>query len=188
MIGSSYCTAVASSGELMMKSPSPVMQTTSRSGWTSFAAFAAGDPVAHRAAAGADLGAVLRELGEAVGPDREVAGAAGLDRIRGQPPAQEGHDLAEVDGPLHRLVAQVRLVVGARRGRPLAPPRLDRLELAQRRRELRQPGDDRQVGLVDAAELRRVRVGVDERLAAAAAARAACSGASARRPGGRRRR
>ena len=40
-----------------------------------------GKPVAHRARARARLRPELRELGEAVRPDREVAGAAGLDGV-----------------------------------------------------------------------------------------------------------
>jgi hypothetical protein len=36
------CTAVASSWPVIMKSPSPVTATTTRSGWRSFAATAAG--------------------------------------------------------------------------------------------------------------------------------------------------
>ena len=44
MIGSSYWTAVANSGELITKSPSPVKQRAIRSGWTSFAAIAAATP------------------------------------------------------------------------------------------------------------------------------------------------
>src|SRR5215470_4242562 len=94
-IGSRYCTAVASSGELMTKSPSPVKQTTIRSGWTSCAATAAGRPYP-------------------------------IEPERGQACAQEGHDLAEVDVALHRLVPKIRFVVGSSRDRPLAPTRVDR--------------------------------------------------------------
>ena len=43
-IGELSCTAAASSCPLIRKSPSPATQTTIRSGWTTFAATAAGTP------------------------------------------------------------------------------------------------------------------------------------------------
>jgi hypothetical protein len=42
--GRSYCAAVASSCPVISKQPSPAKHTTVRSGWTSFAAIAAGVP------------------------------------------------------------------------------------------------------------------------------------------------
>ena len=145
-----------------------------------------GDAVAHRAAARTDLRAVLGELGEPVRPDGEVARAAGLDRVAGQPPAQERHDLAEVDRPFHRLVPEIRLVVRARRLRPLPPARLDRLQLPQRGRELGHAAGDRQVRLGRRSRARPDRGGRGRASAAAAAPRGACSGASAPRRAGRR--
>ena len=123
-----------------------------------------GDAVAHRAAARTDLRAVLRELGEPVCPDSEVARSAGLDCVAGEPPAQKRHDLAEIDQPFHGLVTEIRLVVRAGGVRPLQPARLDRLQLPQRGGKLGQVAGDRQVGAVDEAELAWVGVGVHERL------------------------
>ena len=103
------------------------------------------------------------ELGEPVRPDGEVARAAGLDRVLGQPAPEEGHDLAEVDRPLHRLVAKVVLVVRPRSRGPLPPARLDRCEGRERRGEIGQRGHGRKIGLEDEAQLTRVWVDVDER-------------------------
>ena len=92
------------------------------------------DPVAHRAAPRAGLGPELRELGEAVRPHGEVSRAAGLDGVAGEPLAKKRHHLAEVERSLHRLVAQVRLVV--RPGSLASPPsaaRRDRVARGQRR-------------------------------------------------------
>ena len=44
MMGSRYCTAVASSWPVIRKSPSPEKAITVRSGYTDFAATAAGTP------------------------------------------------------------------------------------------------------------------------------------------------
>ena len=101
-------------------------------------------------------------------PDREVAGAAGEHRVVRQPPAQERDHLAEVDVAGQRTALEARQVVGARSFRPAAPARgIEDAEPPERGRELRQRGDDRQLRLVDAAELVRVGMRVDERLARA---------------------
>ena len=61
------------------------------------------------------------------------------------------------------LVLLPRLVVGARRRRPVAPARLD-AQVANGGGELLHAGEDRQLGLVDAPELLGAGVDVDERL------------------------
>ena len=126
------------------------------------------EPVAHRPRARGELRRKARELEVAVHPDREVAGAAGEHRIVGQPPAQERDHLAEVDAAGQRTAHEARLVVGAGSFRPAAPARgIEDAEPPQRGGELRQRRDDRQLRLVDAAELARVGMRVDERLARA---------------------
>ena len=67
-------------------------------------------------------------------------------------------------GSLHRLVTEVRLVVGAGSFRPLAPARLDRIEVAQLLGDLGQAAHDRQVRLVHGSELVGIRVDMDEHL------------------------
>ena len=66
--------------------------------------------------------------------------------------------------------------------------RVDRLQRPRRRGELRQAGDDSERRLVDAAELLRAGVHVDERLPRPRRARRACSRPSSTRRGARRRR
>ena len=86
-IGSSYCTAVASSWPAIRKSPSPEKQTTVRSGRDRLRRDRGRHAVAHRAAGRRELARVVVEAPEAVHPDRVVAGAVRDDRV-GQPPAQ----------------------------------------------------------------------------------------------------
>ena len=149
-----------------MKSPSPARQTTSLSGKTAFAARGGRDAVLHRAGARRELGRVLRELVEAMRPDREVSGAAGKDRVGRQAPAEERQHLGEIEVAGQRPRLEVREVVGARRLGPATPARgLDGQQPPQPGRELGQVGDDGQVGLVDASQLARVGMDVHEGLA-----------------------
>src|SRR4029079_13635710 len=79
------------------------------------------EAVAHRARPRARLRSELRELGEAVRPDGEVAGAARLHRVARQSLPQELHDRAEVEVALHRPVDEARLALRPRARRPLPP-------------------------------------------------------------------
>ena len=109
---------------------------------------------------------VPRELVEAMRPDGEIPGAAGEHGVGGQTAAEERDHFGEVEvaGQWPRL--EVCEVVGACRLGPAAPARgLDGQQPAQTGRELREVGDDRQVGLVDAPQLTRVGMDVHERLA-----------------------
>ena len=149
-----------------MKSPSPARQTTSLSGKSRLRCEGGRDAVPHRAGARRELGRVLRELVEAMRPDREVSGAASKDRVGRQAPAEERHHLREVEVAGQRPRLEVREVVGACRLGPAAPARgLDGQQPAQPGRELGEVGDDGQVGLVDASQLARVGMDVHERLA-----------------------
>ena len=135
-IAAPYWTAVASSWPLIRKSPSPERQTTVRSGWSSFAAIAAGIAVPHRAGARRELRPVAAELVEAVRPDREVAGAVRQHRVVRQPLAQVRHHLAQVELAGQRLVA--RGSPGSRRAPPRAQAaRCAPADRAQRGGELR---------------------------------------------------
>ena len=119
--------------------------------------------VAHRAALRAELGAEAPPLVVARDPAGEVAGAVGEDRVGGQRVAQVRHHLAEVDAAAGcGRVADVRLVVRARRRRPLGPARA--VDDRRGGRELRHAAEDRERRLVDAPELARVGVDVHERL------------------------
>ena len=123
------CAAVASSSPHIWKPPSPMKQTTVRSGWRSFAATAAGIAVAHRAALRHQLRAVEVKRQVAADPDAEVARVAGDDRLAGEPlsaVADRGAEV-EVSGRRRRLapfeVLAARLMVRARPAR--AVDRLD---------------------------------------------------------------
>ena len=70
------------------------MQTTSRSGWTSFAAIGGGQPVAHRARERRELRAIAAEDVEPVRPDGEVSRAARDDRVGAEPLPEHLHHIA----------------------------------------------------------------------------------------------
>src|SRR5579863_8951229 len=107
--------AVASSSALIWKPPSPTKQTTTRSGWISFAATAA-EP-------GAEVAGVIDQ-------DRLAAEAIGGSRNRGR----------EVEPPRPRLGFRPQQVLGSRRLVVLRPTgSVDRLERGQKRRRV---GDD----------------------------------------------
>ena len=161
-IAASYCTAVASSCPVIRKSPSPATQTTTRSGCSELRRHRGRHAVAHRAAVGASCVPVAAERVEAV--HQTVKLPAPLVRIASarQALAQVSHHLAPCRAsPGARSCTEVGEVVGARAARP--SPRTARAvdggRSVERRGELRRAGDDRQVGLVDAAELVRRRRG-----------------------------
>ena len=123
------------------------------------------DAVAHRAGARGELRPVTVELVEAVRPHRVVAGPAREHGVVRESLAQVRHHLGQLELARQLPVAEVGEVVGARLLDPGgAMCAVDRRE---RRRELRRARDDRQLRLVDAAELVRVGVDVDQPLARA---------------------
>ena len=185
-IGRSYWTAVASSWPDIRKSPSPDQQTTVALRPHGLGGHRRRHAVAHRAARRRELARERVKSPEAMDPDGVVACAVRDDRVR--------RALAQVrdahrPGRRRRASARAlpRLVVGARRRAPVAPARLD-AQVAHRRGELRHPREDRQLGLVDAAELLRARDARARASVSASARRGACSRrSSSPRAAGRRR-
>ena len=96
-IAAPYWTAVASSWPLIRKSPSPERQTTGPLRAEQLRGDRGRDAVAHRAGARRELRAVAVELVEPVRPHRVVAGAVREHRVVGQPLAQVGHHLGELE-------------------------------------------------------------------------------------------
>ncbi len=121
-------------------------------------------PVPHRAREGRELGAVATEGVEAVGPHGEVAGATRDDRVRSEPLAQDGHDVRHLHGAGQRPPLERLEVRGVRRVHVVSAP-VERLERVEGSREAWARRDDAERRLVDAAQLVRVRVDVDQRAA-----------------------
>ncbi len=121
--------------------------------------------VAHRAARRRELGRVVPELVEAMGPDGEVAGAVREDRVGRQPLAHRRHDVAHVERARHRSVAEVVEVVGATLTRVfLACGRIERRQRRERPCERLRRSGDRERRRIHAAELVGVGGDVHERL------------------------
>src|SRR5581483_11722165 len=99
-----------------------------------------------------------------VDPGSVVAGAVAEDRVRRQVLAEPHHDRAEVDGAglLGRYFAPGEIL--GMRSRRLGLPAWcwRRRKLGQRRRKARRAGLDREMRLVDAADLLGPGVDVDE--------------------------
>src|SRR5262249_36517008 len=110
--------AVASSCPVIRKPPSPQNPTTSRSGWTSLAATAAGTPRPHPPAARPERGPRRGVLKKAVGPAAKIPGVAGNDRVVGQATAHPPHAPAEIERGAGRHGDDPCLVVAPQRGPP----------------------------------------------------------------------
>ena len=162
-IGSSYCTAVASSWPAIRKSPSPEKQTTVRSGRTRLGGDRRRDAVAHRAAGRRELARELVEPPEAMHPDRVVARAVRDDRV-GHAFAQVREAHGEVDRAGHRrsAAATPRSRHAPRRTTPPSSASTRRSRTAAANCAI--PERIGSVGLVDAAELLGARMHVHERL------------------------
>ena len=158
-----YWTAVASSWPLIEKSPSPRGADDDALRMQQLCGNCGRDAVAHRARARSELRAAAAELVEAVRPDRVVAGAVRQHRVVGQPVAQVAPSPRRTRGRRGAWGA------GGSRGTPRAPARAARRGARRRPgaappRTAGEPETIAQVGLVDAAELVRVGVDVDQRL------------------------
>jgi DNA-binding transcriptional LysR family regulator len=172
----SYCTAVASSCPFIRKQPSPAAAITTRSGCC---AWRRRRPARHSPSRrwSAPAGCASREAVEAVEPGGVVAGAVADHGVTGQPADQPAHDLRHLHraGRHHRLLPG--LVIGAGGAHPVAPGGqvAGRGQAAQGGGDRGGAGIDRQLGLVDLAQLLRPGMDMDQASGPAPARTKACS-------------